>query len=202
MNKLIVILSENDVLYKSLVDNLSDAEIDIIHIKNIMDGKKTLSRYHKSIITIIDQWTSDIDFITKYSKYVFSFVPIQLEHSIIFKKPFRITDFIAEIEKSMQNNKLFCVINGYIYDELRSIIHLSDEILLLTTKENAVMKQFLSSKSFFISRDFLLQNIWKYSENSQTTTVESYMNKLRNKLPKTMLEQYKDGYSLDIKAFF
>ena len=53
-----------------------------------------------------------------------------------------------------------------------------------------------------IIHNFINYKIWKYSENSQTTTVESYMNKLRNQLPQNMLEQSNGGYQLLLESFF
>ncbi len=201
MNKYVVVLSEDDILYSSLEDNIQNSEIDLVHIKNLSEAKKFLSIYHKTVITIVDKWHNDASFIANFSKYVISFSPNQLKHSLLFKKPFRIIDLIREINKFIANDKLFCIINGNIYDERRSLIFFPKEILHLTMKENAVMKELLLSKDFFISREFLLKKIWKYSENSQTTTVESCMNKLRNKLPKNMLEQTNGGYQLFLESF-
>ena len=71
----------------------------------------------------------------------------------------------------------------------------------LTKKENAVIRELILSKDFFISREYLLKNIWKYSANSQTTTVETCMNKLYSKLPRGMLKQLNEGYQLYIQSF-
>ena len=64
-----------------------------------------------------------------------------------------------------------------------------------------VMREFLLAKDFFITREYLLQNIWKYSSNSETTTIEACMNKLRNKLPNATIEYSKDGYQLYAEGF-
>lgn len=200
-NKLIVVLSEDKILYQSLVDNIDDLDISIIHAQDISEAKKILATNHKTTVTIVDKWSGDTAFITNYSKYIFSFAPNKLKHSILFKKPHRMADFIAEIKKSISNNKLFCIINGGILDELRSTIIFPTEILRLTEQENIIMRAFVLSQDFFITREMLLKNIWKYSENSETTAVESCMNKLRNKLPQGMLEQSKDGYQLLLESF-
>ena len=202
MNKSVIVLSKNDILYRSLKDNICNTNID--YIKERSEAIKYLSENHKATIIVIDEWDDDFttDLLAKYSKYIFCFKPNKYVHSLVFTKPFRLEGVILEIEKSLANNRMFCIINGNVYDELRSIIIFPSKILHLTRKENSVIREILLTENYFVSRSFLLQNIWRYSTYSQTTTIESCINRLRSKLPSGMLEQLKDGYQLHIKHFF
>ena len=53
----------------------------------------------------------------------------------------------------------------------------------LSSKENILIKELLLAENFYLSREFILGSIWKYSSKSETNTIESHIHKLRSKVP-------------------
>ena len=194
--KNIIILSKNDYLYSSL-SQLNFLPHALIHI----DSKELFQQYKKSDITIIDLWSGDAEFIIPFSKYVISFHPYSQAHSnLLFKKPIIIEELINEIHKCLLNDKLFAVINDdIIYDEVNARISNVRNVVKLSTKENILIKELLLAENFYLSREFILGSIWKYSSKSETNTIESHIHKLRSKVPYFNIQPSNEGYRLNIE---
>jgi hypothetical protein len=69
----------------------------------------------------------------------------------------------------------------------------------LTEKEASLLRALSESPSKTLTKQEILQNIWKYNA-SNTHTIETLVYRLRQKLPEgyELLLSHKDGYSLNI----
>ncbi|MGV2432180.1 MAG UNVERIFIED_CONTAM: winged helix-turn-helix domain-containing protein [Rickettsiaceae bacterium] len=199
---IILILSDSDLLYNALSYNLNPKNFIIDHIVGSSQNiKNFLTKYHKSTITIIDSGSYYNRDICKLSKYLFSFDIIT--NAVIFRKPFALLDLIQSITNNLSNTKLFKILDGVVYSEESSkIILTNDEVILLTAKENAIMRHLLLSQNHILSEDFLLEKIWKYSPSTETSTVSAHINALRAKLPQNMLENTDEGVKLYVENLF
>ena len=79
-------------------------------------------------------------------------------------------------------------LNSYIIDKNERKIRKNDLELNLTEKEIDFLISFSRSKKP-LSRNFVLKNVWKYSSESDTHTVETHIHRLRKKI----LEKFNDN---------
>jgi DNA-binding response OmpR family regulator len=65
----------------------------------------------------------------------------------------------------------------------------------LTEKEQGLI-EYLYKQAAYVSRDEILQNVWRYSANTNTRTLESHVHRLNQKFEKafdTKIIEHKDG---------
>ncbi len=99
---------------------------------------------------------------------------------IRLSKPFSVTLLIAQIEEFCNKPGMFCTIkDGVIYDELASEVRHHSEIIKLTEKENWFIKAILVSS---LSKDEILHDVWGYKLDTETSTIDTHLSKLRAKL--------------------
>ena len=79
-------------------------------------------------------------------------------------------------------------LNGYIINKNERKIKRSNLELQLTEKEINFLILFSQSNKPF-NRNFLLKNVWNYSPESETHTIETHIHRLRKKI----LKQFNDN---------
>jgi len=111
------------------------------------------------------------------------------KHEIQLIKPLKLSLLIETIHKLRQDrDSLFCPLNGdLVYNEKYSYIASSSEIIKLTEKENAVFRTLMLSRDHKIDKEHLRNKVWNYHKNSESTTVDTHLYKLRQKLPPGMM---------------
>tara|TARA_B100001179_G_C18392416_1_gene318074 strand:+ start:33 stop:671 length:639 start_codon:yes stop_codon:yes gene_type:complete len=101
--------------------------------------------------------------------------------------PFRILDLEKKIVSLVAKYKFrkssLINLNGYIIDKNERKIKKNDIELQLTEKEIDFLILF-SQYSTSLSRDFVLKNVWNYSTESETHTLETHIHRLRKKISK------------------
>ena len=101
------------------------------------------------------------------------------------KKPFNIIDFekkiIALISKAKFKKNSLINLNGYILDKNERKIKKNNLQLQLSEKEINFLILFSESKTP-ISKNFVLKNVWNYSVETETHTVETHIHRLRKKI--------------------
>ena len=134
---------------------------------------------------------------SKVTKYDDSF-------SLVVKLPFNIIQFnqdIIDICKKYEFNKNSLIkIGKYILDKNVRVLKKNDQILKVTEKEIVFIEMLYLSKKP-LSRDYILKNIWKYSSETDTHTVETHIYRLRQKIKNlfndtAFIKNSKEGYSL------
>ena len=108
--------------------------------------------------------------------------------NIIIKKPFSLSYFIDILHAA--NNKLDNSEDGYVFFnnyELRPnkkeiIDTLSNNVYKLTEKEVNIIKYLYKFKDNYISKNDLQKNVWQYSEDVATHTIETHIYRLRQKV--------------------
>lgn len=107
------------------------------------------------------------------------------------KVPFTIIDFekkiISLIAKNEFRKNSLINLGEYIIDKNERKIKKNNLELQLSEKEVNFLILFTKSKEP-INRNFVLKNVWKYSEKSETHTVETHIHRLRKKV----LEKFGD----------
>jgi len=107
------------------------------------------------------------------------------------KTPFKITDFEKKITSLFAKNQFrknsLIHLNNYIIDKNERKIKRNNIELQLSEKEINFLILFSKSKEP-INRNIVLRNVWKYSEGTETHTVETHIHRLRKKI----LEKFGD----------
>ena len=107
------------------------------------------------------------------------------------KIPFKILDLEKKITLLIAKDKFkknsLINISGYIIDKNERKIKKNNLQLKLSEKEINFLIQFSKSKSP-ISKNLVLKNVWNYSADTQTHTVETHIHRLRKKI----LEKFGD----------
>ena len=105
--------------------------------------------------------------------------------------PFTILDFKKKIVSLIAKNEFkknsLIRLSGYIIDKNERKIKRNNLELKLSEKEVNFLILFSTSKKP-INRNLVLKNVWKYSEETETHTVETHIHRLRKKV----LEKFGD----------
>ena len=99
----------------------------------------------------------------------------------------------------MKKNSLI-KINDYILDKNQRILKKGSITLKITEREIDFIEKLNSSKQP-LNKNFILKNIWSYSSETDTHTIETHIYRLRQKIKenfndKNFIKSTKDGYSI------
>ena len=117
-------------------------------------------------------------------------------------QPFSINEFNKKITmliaKSEFKKNSLIFLNDYTIDKNERKIKKNDLDLQLSEKEINFLILFSKNKDP-ISKNFVLKNVWNYSSESETHTVETHIHRLRKKIlekfdDKNFIKNKKDGY--------
>ena len=114
------------------------------------------------------------------------------KYSLIIKLPLNLTQFNQDVinickKFEFKNNSLISI-KDYILDKNERTLKKNNIHLKITEKEiNFIENLHASSKP--LSREFILKNIWNYSADADTHTVETHIYRLRQKIK----NQFKDN---------
>ena len=131
-------------------------------------------------------------------------INIEKKPEVIIKLPLNILQFNQEIinicKKFEFNNNSLINIKNYILDKNERILKKNNTYLKITEKEIDFI-EILNSSTKPLSRDFILKNIWNYSSDTDTHTVETHIYRLRQKIKdkfedSNFIKNSKKGYTL------
>lgn len=198
--KEVILLTRSNLLANSIRDNLLDA--DFFYIYN--DYQALVNFHNKINLLIIDLSDLTLDNIWHHkiktiinltSKNKFS------QDEINISKPLRLNNFLKIIQGVNNSQDIFCVINNdFIYNEKLHTLSSQENSIRLTAKENNIFKSMLLSTDFRIEKEFLLKNVWKYHKNSESSTIDTHLYRLKAKLPDNMLELKSNSCQLKITS--
>lgn len=108
--------------------------------------------------------------------------------NIYVKKPFALMNLLDVLRAA--NNNLdnsedgYLTFNGYeLRPNLREIVDLpSGKVTKLTEKEIGILKYLYKTQGTYVSKTDLQLNVWKYSEDVTTHTIETHIYRLRQKV--------------------
>ena len=198
--KEVILLTRSNLIANSIKDNLLDA--DFFYIYN--DYQALINFHNKINLLIIDLSDLTLDNIWHHkiktivnltSKNKFS------QDEINISKPLRLNNFLKIIQGVNNSQDIFCVINNdFIYNEKLHTLSSQENSIRLTAKENNIFKSMLLSTDFRIEKEFLLKNVWKYHKNSESSTIDTHLYRLKAKLPDNMLELKSNSCQLKITS--
>ena len=125
-------------------------------------------------------------------------------YSLVIKLPLNVVQFNQDVinvckKFEFKNNSLINI-KGYILDKNERVLKKNDLYLKVTEKEINFLEN-LHSSSEPISKEFILKNVWNYSVDTDTHTVETHIYRLRQKIKdqfkdSNFIKNSKKGYSL------
>ena len=126
------------------------------------------------------------------------------KYSLIIKLPLNLIQFNQDVinickKFEFKNNSLISI-KDYILDKNERTLKKNNIHLKITEKEiDFIENLHVSSKP--LSREFILKNIWNYSADTDTHTVETHIYRLRQKIKNQFkdngfIKNSKKGYSL------
>tara|TARA_B100001167_G_scaffold15982_1_gene8545 strand:- start:111 stop:539 length:429 start_codon:yes stop_codon:yes gene_type:complete len=99
--------------------------------------------------------------------------------------PFKIIDFekkvVSLIAKNQFRKNSLINLNGYTIDKNERKLKKNNLEIQLSEKEINFLILFSKNKEP-INRNVVLKNVWKYSEESETHTIETHIHRLRKKI--------------------
>ena len=122
----------------------------------------------------------------------------------IFKFPLNISQFnqeVIELCKRYEFNKNSLIkIKEYILDKNERLLKKNNKVLKITEKEINFIDA-LNSFQKPLSKNYILKNIWSYSSDTDTHTVETHIYRLRQKIKdnfgdNNFIKNTSEGYSL------
>ncbi len=125
-------------------------------------------------------------------------------YSLIIKLPLDVIQFNQDVinvcKKFEYKNNSLINIKDYILDKNDRTLKKNNIYLKITEKEINFIENLYSSPKP-LSREFILKNIWNYSADTDTHTVETHIYRLRQKIKnqfkdKNFIKNSKKGYSL------
>ncbi|MEM6338513.1 MAG: helix-turn-helix domain-containing protein [Pseudomonadota bacterium] len=184
------IASKNDILLNALSDN-TDCVFTNYHSVNSIEKADILIIDTKDNLDISSLFRANIVINLTKEKI--------LKREIEIQKPFFLQDIINIISKNAKDTSLFCVINNsWIYNERASALLSKNSEIVLTNKENDLFKTLLISNEFTTDKESLQQNVWGHHRDTESTTIETHIYKLKQKLPKGLLEIKNSNYFLNL----
>ena len=131
--------------------------------------------------------TNVVLFITEAETSGASSFEENIENHYFIEKPLKIKHLIKKIStilaKISNSNEITHEIGPFVFFPLRKVIMLGDETKVeLTEKEVDILKCLISSDEETVDRDVLLKQVWNYSSDVTTHTLETHIYRLRQKL--------------------
>ena len=143
---------------------------------------------NKNLLNEIEQLNLPLILISKNSNNNFlkkDFVEkIKIPFTIIYFKK----KLISLIAKNEFRKNSYIKLNEYIIDKNQRKIKKNNLELYLSEKEINFLVMFSQNNSP-ISKDYVLKNVWNYSSDTETHTVETHIHRLRKKI----LEKFNDN---------
>ena len=182
----ILILSENGVLKEDLSDQIKH---------HISDFEVTEDKESADII-VVDEKIELLKSMDKNAPVIFlsSDDSDDIKAHAIIQKPFLLSKFLDTIkasinifENSDEGNLEF---NKYVlYPSRKEILNKRDKSTTkLTEKEVSVLKYLYKNAGKIVSKNDLMQEVWEYSADVATHTVETHIYRLRQKVEQDNLD--------------
>ena len=188
MDKFNISIFENKTFFQIIKEIKLFSQYKIYHYEDYHLCTKNAEKGNNVVVFFINS----LDKIKKYnfpSVLVAKSLEATNNHSNILseelKIPFTIFDFEKKIISSIAKNEFkknsLIHLNDYIIDKNERKIKKNDTELQLSEKEINFLVLFSKSKEP-INRNVVLKNVWNYSSESETHTIETHIYRLRKKI--------------------
>ena len=109
-------------------------------------------------------------------------------------KPFAIEELLARIQVVFRREEKVILgritFKDLVIDQGTRTVYKENEEIMLTNKEYELLMLLINNKNQVLSRNIILEKIWGYNYEIETTVVDVYIKYLRNKLHSENKEEY------------
>ena len=205
MKKKIILFEPDGLLKSTLLEQISiNRDFEINEVSDLMDIQYLLKKWSFDLIIMgtnreayslssIRQFIKEAEisnivlFMIEPPVNGTSFFGESIEKHYFIEKPFRINHLNKKISmilaKISNSDEVTHEIGPFIFLPLKKILMLGEKTKVeLTEKEVAILKCLISSGEEAVDRDTLLKQVWNYSPDVTTHTLETHIYRLRQKL--------------------
>ena len=206
-NKILLIEDEPDIR-KTLEYNLSREGYDVISTSSLAEGRNSLESNSFSLI-LLDLMLPDgsgLDLCREIkSDKIFSSIPIiiltakddEVDKVVGFElgaddyvtKPFSVRELILRVKAVLkrgnvksENLEVKRQFGDLVIDIDSHEVFVNNDLVILTALEFKLLRQLVDRRGRVQSRDQLLSDVWGYSAEVTTRTVDTHIKRLREKL--------------------
>lgn len=199
----ILVADDDERILRLLSDYLSFNKYEVIAVT---DGEQAIEKFRESsfdliildvMMPIYDGWivckeirkVSDVPIIMLTAKdsdldQLFAF-DIGVDDYV--SKPFNIALLLARVKRLLKSREVVeskgvLSFKDIEIDEERHIVKIKDEVLDVSPKEYELLVYFIRNANKAINREILLKAVWGGEYFGDTRTVDTHINRLRNKL--------------------
>ncbi len=225
--KILVVEDEPSLVF-TLRDTLENEGYEVI-VSEDGSGAVELAKEHKPDLMILDimlpgksgyeickeirnnKFTFPIIMLTAKDQEIDKVKGLNLGADDYLTKPFGVKELLARIEARLRRAGTYSSssevdilqLGPVKIDLLESVVHRPDgEEVELTSREVELIRYLLKSSNEPISRDELLEKVWRYEFSTNTRTVDVHISKLRAKIevqpedPRYLITLHGVGYML------
>jgi hypothetical protein len=196
--KIEVIISSRKILSETFESNLAKSEA--VQVFNLaLTDLNILLELPKIDILILDEvLTQEIPTYNINNVINLTNTPLT-QKDIFFKKPLKLAELVHIAHHTRLKDQLFCKVNNdFVFDEQMGKLLNQTSNIRLTEKENEIFKYLLLAADYKMAKEKLFESAWNYSSESNTTTFETHMSRLKQKLPQDLLQFKSNYYELNI----
>ena len=208
MSQRILLIEDEPDIRKTLEYNISREGFDVVSASSLSDGKKQLDSSSFSLILLDlmlpdgsgldlcreiksdkEKLSTPIIILTGKDDEVDKVVGFELGADDYVTKPFSVRELILRIkavlkrgERKQENLEVQRQFGELIIDVDSHEVFVNNESVTLTALEFKLLRQLVDRRGRVQSRDQLLSDVWGYSADVTTRTVDTHIKRLREKL--------------------
>jgi DNA-binding response OmpR family regulator len=226
MNKKILVIEDDLEIHQVLKNFLTPKHIDLKFVTHPTNLVQEAKDYNPDLILLDinlplsngfdlcaelkeDSCTKNISvfFLTGKKAIEDKLKGFQLGADDYIEKPFNPLELVARVERSLikgtQNKTIFHYGELGIDLDLQEVTNIkSKETIPLSALEFKLLVYFIKQGNQVLSREMIIKNVWKGTENIVDRVVDVHLSSLRKKLKETNIEinsKYGAGYQISIK---
>jgi two-component system phosphate regulon response regulator PhoB len=209
MTSRVLIIEDEPDIRKTIDYNLSKESYEVIQAASIEEGEKAIAS-NKIDVIILDLMLPDgsgltlcrdiksepstknipVIILTAKTEEVDRLVGFELGADDYVTKPFSVRELILRVKAILKRGVLTEIKTDNVQDSFGELTlnydehqaYINNEEISLTALEFKLLKHLINRKGRVQTRDQLLEDVWGYSSNVTTRTVDTHIKRLREKL--------------------
>ncbi|WP_198304232.1 response regulator transcription factor [Arcobacter vandammei] len=202
-NKTILIIEDEEDLLELLEFTLQKEDFETIGFLSINENIKKILDEEKIDLILMDRNLPNIEGTTYikelrnsgYQNPVIYLTAKDKQSDILdgfeayaddyITKPFNINELIARVKAVIKRSNKECEtlkVRDILYNFSNKSFSIDDKTLELTQLETNLLLEFIKNQNILLSREYLLENIWKDSLDKQEKTVNVAIKRLKDKI--------------------
>ena len=209
MTSRVLIIEDEPDIRKTIDYNLSKESYEVIQASSIEEGENALAS-NKIDVIILDLMLPDgsgltlcrdiksepstknipVIILTAKTEEVDRVVGFELGADDYVTKPFSVRELILRVKAILKRGVLTEIKTDNVQDSFGELTlnydehqaYINNEEISLTALEFKLLKHLINRKGRVQTRDQLLEDVWGYSSNVTTRTVDTHIKRLREKL--------------------